>query len=225
MSHAPQPYSFWSVHLHSTEWWVQIFVQFSLKTRTFSDLEPPYSLTSFILCSSFIVIHQPSSCVLPSLWYTNHHPVFFLHCDTPTIILCSSFNVIHQPSSVLPSLWYTNHHPVFFLHCGTPTIILCSAFIVIHQPSSCVLPSLWYTNQVSHSCKTTGKIIVLCILITTLHAWLTNWTILHKNPTNALMYVNTTLLTLLHCYMFRHSRGHPHGVPVLFLSWINKICV
>ena len=36
-----------------------------------------------------------------------------------------------------------------------------------------------------------------------------NVTTLLKNPTNALMCVNTTLFTLLHCYMFQPSRGHP----------------
>ena len=37
----------------------------------------------------------------------------------------------------------------------------------------------------------------------------TDVTILPKNPTNALVHVYTALFTLLHCYMFRPSRGYP----------------
>ena len=50
-------------------------------------------------------------------------------------------------------------------------------------------------------------------------------TILLKNPTNALIYVNTTLFTLLHCYMFQPSRGHPQGVLIHFMSRVNKVHV
>jgi len=38
------------------------------------------------------------------------------------------------------------------------------------------------------------------------------WLILHKNLTNALIYVNTSVCTLKHFYMFQPSRGHPQGV-------------
>jgi hypothetical protein len=37
-------------------------------------------------------------------------------------------------------------------------------------------------------------------------------TILPKHPANAVIYVNITLLTLLHTYIFQLLRGHPHGV-------------
>jgi len=33
----------------------------------------------------------------------------------------------------------------------------------------------------------------------------------HKNLTNALIYINTTLFTLLHSYMFRPSRATLRG--------------
>jgi len=49
--------------------------------------------------------------------------------------------------------------------------------------------------------------------------------ILRKNPTNALTYVNTTLFTLLNCYMFQPSRVHPQGVLVQFVSMVNKMRV
>ena len=59
--------------------------------------------------------------------------------------------------------------------------------------------------------------------------------ILCKNPTNALIYVNTTLFTLSHCYMFQPSRGHPLGVLIRFVSrvilqgsvcaWEREVCV
>jgi len=51
----------------------------------------------------------------------------------------------------------------------------------------------------------------------------TDVTILCKNLTKALMYVYTTLFTLLHSYMFQPSRGHPQGVLIHFRSQINKI--
>jgi hypothetical protein len=49
--------------------------------------------------------------------------------------------------------------------------------------------------------------------------------ILRKNPTNALTHVNATLFTLLHCYVFETSRGHPQGVLIHFVSMVNKIRV
>jgi hypothetical protein len=49
--------------------------------------------------------------------------------------------------------------------------------------------------------------------------------ILHKNPTNALIYVQTTLFTLLHSCMFHHSKGHPHGVWIHSVSSVNKLHV
>jgi len=51
----------------------------------------------------------------------------------------------------------------------------------------------------------------------------TNDNTLRKNPTNVLIYVNTTLFTLLHCYTFQPSRGHPQGVLTHFVSRVNKI--
>jgi hypothetical protein len=35
-------------------------------------------------------------------------------------------------------------------------------------------------------------------------------------------YVNTTLLTLKTCYLFRPSRDHPEGTPMHFVSRLNK---
>ena len=49
--------------------------------------------------------------------------------------------------------------------------------------------------------------------------------ILRKNPTNALKYINTILFTLLHCYVFETSRGHPQGVLIHIVSIVNKIRV
>jgi len=49
--------------------------------------------------------------------------------------------------------------------------------------------------------------------------------ILLKNPINALTYVNTTLFTLLHCYMFQTSTVHPQGVLTQFVSMVNKMRV
>jgi hypothetical protein len=49
--------------------------------------------------------------------------------------------------------------------------------------------------------------------------------ILLKNPSNSLMYVNTILFTLLHCYMFQPSRGLPWGVPIRFVSSVNSVRV
>ena len=46
-----------------------------------------------------------------------------------------------------------------------------------------------------------------------------------KNPTNALMYVNTALFTLFHSYMFQPSRGHPQGVLMYFVNRVNKMHV
>ena len=39
------------------------------------------------------------------------------------------------------------------------------------------------------------------------------------------MYVNITILTLLHCYMFQSSSGHSQGVPIHFVSRVGKIRV
>jgi len=49
--------------------------------------------------------------------------------------------------------------------------------------------------------------------------------ILSKNPTNALIYVNTILVTLLNSYKFQPSRRHPQGVLIHCVNWVNKICV
>ena len=46
--------------------------------------------------------------------------------------------------------------------------------------------------------------------------------VLYKNPTNALIYVNTTLFTLLHLYMFQLLRGHSQGVLIHFMSRVSK---
>jgi len=48
-----------------------------------------------------------------------------------------------------------------------------------------------------------------------------------KNLTNALIYVNTNLFTLLHCYMFQPSRGNPLGVLIRFVSRVilQEMCV
>jgi hypothetical protein len=54
----------------------------------------------------------------------------------------------------------------------------------------------------------------------------TDNTILRKNPTNALIYVNyTTLFTLLHLYGFQPSGGLPQGVLTEVMSRVNKIGV
>jgi len=37
------------------------------------------------------------------------------------------------------------------------------------------------------------------------------------------MYSTTTLFTLLYSCMFQHSRGHPKGVLIYFVSRVNKI--
>jgi hypothetical protein len=37
------------------------------------------------------------------------------------------------------------------------------------------------------------------------------------------MYVNTTLFTFSHRYMFQSSSGHLHGVLINFVSRVNKI--
>jgi hypothetical protein len=47
--------------------------------------------------------------------------------------------------------------------------------------------------------------------------------ILHKNPTNALIYFNAILFTLLPSYMFQPLRGHPQGALIHFVSTVNKI--
>jgi len=49
--------------------------------------------------------------------------------------------------------------------------------------------------------------------------------ILRKNPTNALIYVNTTLFALLHPYMFQPSGDLPQGVLTEAVRRVNKICV
>ena len=43
-----------------------------------------------------------------------------------------------------------------------------------------------------------------------------------KIPTNALMYVSTTLFKLIHSYMFQHLRGHPQGKLTYFVGGVNK---
>jgi hypothetical protein len=53
----------------------------------------------------------------------------------------------------------------------------------------------------------------------------TDITSFRKNPTNALINFNTNLFTLLHSYMFQPSRGHPQGVLMFFVSWVNKMRV
>jgi len=45
--------------------------------------------------------------------------------------------------------------------------------------------------------------------------------VLCKNPTNALIRVNTTLFTLLCCYMFQPPRGHLWGIMIHFVSRVN----
>jgi len=47
----------------------------------------------------------------------------------------------------------------------------------------------------------------------------------YLNPTNALMYVNTSLFTLLHSHMFQHKRGYPEGELIHLVSRVNKIRV
>jgi len=42
--------------------------------------------------------------------------------------------------------------------------------------------------------------------------------ILRKNPTDAVIYVNTTLLTLLHSCLFQLTRAHPQGENGTFLE-------
>jgi len=39
------------------------------------------------------------------------------------------------------------------------------------------------------------------------------------------MYVNTTLFTMKHSYMFQPSRGYPQGVLIYLMSQVNKILV
>jgi hypothetical protein len=51
----------------------------------------------------------------------------------------------------------------------------------------------------------------------------TDETILNKNLTNALIYVNTIVFTLKHSYMFQPSRGYPQGVLIHFMSQVNNI--
>jgi len=43
-------------------------------------------------------------------------------------------------------------------------------------------------------------------------------TILPKNPTNALIHVNTTLFTLLHSYIYQPSWDRPRAVVTHFMS-------
>jgi hypothetical protein len=42
----------------------------------------------------------------------------------------------------------------------------------------------------------------------------TDITMLHKNQTNTLIYVKTTLFILLYSYMFQASRAHPQVVLI-----------
>jgi len=48
-------------------------------------------------------------------------------------------------------------------------------------------------------------------------------TVLYKNPTNALVCVNTTLFVLLQSYMFQPKWGLPHGVLIHFVSWVYEL--
>jgi hypothetical protein len=52
----------------------------------------------------------------------------------------------------------------------------------------------------------------------------TDDTILRKNRTNALIYVNTTLFTPLHPYMSQPSGGLPQGVLTEVVSRVKKMC-
>lgn len=53
----------------------------------------------------------------------------------------------------------------------------------------------------------------------------TDFTTLRKNPTNVLIYVNTTSYTLPHFCMFQPSRGHHQGVLTHFVTRVNKMRV
>ena len=53
----------------------------------------------------------------------------------------------------------------------------------------------------------------------------TDVTVLRKNPTNALIYVNITLFTLVYSYKFQPSRGYPQGILIHFVSRVNKMHV
>lgn len=47
-----------------------------------------------------------------------------------------------------------------------------------------------------------------------------------RNPTNAVIYINTTSLTLLRSYILKPLRGHHHqGVLTHFVSRVNKMHV
>jgi len=71
-------------------------------------------------------------------------------------------------------------------------------------------------------------ICTICIIL-----WLTlsysypctDVTILHKNLTNALIYVNTTLFTLLYLDMFLILRVHPQGVLIYFMNRVSKVAL
>jgi len=39
------------------------------------------------------------------------------------------------------------------------------------------------------------------------------------------MYINTILFTCLHFYIFEHSRDHPEGVLIHFVSQQRSVCV
>jgi len=51
----------------------------------------------------------------------------------------------------------------------------------------------------------------------------TDVTVLHKNPSNALICVNTTSFALLHSYMFQPKWGLPQGVLIHFVRWVYKV--
>ena len=46
-----------------------------------------------------------------------------------------------------------------------------------------------------------------------------------KNPTNALMYVNITSVTLLHLYNFQLSMGYLEGVLIHLRNQVNKMAL
>jgi hypothetical protein len=53
----------------------------------------------------------------------------------------------------------------------------------------------------------------------------TDVTIVCKSLTGALIYVNTTLFTLLYSYMFQPSKGHPQDIVIHFVSRVNEMHV
>jgi hypothetical protein len=76
-------------------------------------------------------------------------------------------------------------------------VLVCGCLLVCSYCTTAYL-SILHTFKFSPPGK---KILHICFCV-----------ILHKNPSNALIYVQTTLFTLLHSYMFHCSRGHPHGI-------------